>query len=98
MLNLTYADFADGTGNNAAGISHVQAFVPFPVVGAGLPGLVLACGGLLALARRRVSSLPDPRQLLDLDKRAGIPSPARFSFGQRRTSQGAHRGAGIRVS
>jgi hypothetical protein len=51
VLNLTYAD-ASG-GGTAADVSHTTFFVPFPALGAGLPGLVLACGGLIALARRR---------------------------------------------
>jgi hypothetical protein len=32
---------------------------PTPVPGVGLPGLILACGVLLALARRIVSSSPE---------------------------------------
>jgi PA domain-containing protein len=34
-------------------IARVGVPVPGPVVGAGLPGLVMSCGGLVALARRR---------------------------------------------
>jgi hypothetical protein len=37
---------------NSAGTIQVSA-VPGPMVGAGLPGLMAACAGLLALARRR---------------------------------------------
>ena len=45
-----------GTGGNAGSVAATSTVaVPAPVVGAGLPGLIGACGALLAFARRRRS-------------------------------------------
>jgi hypothetical protein len=43
----------DGGFATTSALSNAFSVVPGPVVGAGLPGLVVACGGLLGLARRR---------------------------------------------
>jgi hypothetical protein len=47
---VTAATFSFGTGPD---FFIPGVLVPGPIVGAGLPGLVAACAGLLVLARRR---------------------------------------------
>ena len=52
--NFKFLDVTAAAGGGNILLTQVDAIaVPGPIVGAGLPGLLAACGGLLALARRR---------------------------------------------
>jgi hypothetical protein len=55
LLTLHAPEF-DGTGTFAATFNITIPAVPGPIVGAGLPGLILAGGGLLGWWRRRQKS------------------------------------------
>jgi hypothetical protein len=49
----TFLFTTQGPGGPTVTFSATTISVPGPIVGAGLPGLLLACGALLILARRR---------------------------------------------
>jgi hypothetical protein len=53
-FQLVYGECCEGAAVLQVDLPFSADPVPGPIAGAGLPGLILACGGLLALARRRL--------------------------------------------
>jgi hypothetical protein len=72
-----FAGHGLGDANGTAFLNE-NVPVPGPIVGAGLPGLVMACSGLLVLARRRRRQARRLREAKRAYERAGLPRSARF--------------------
>ena len=56
QLSLYYWDENNGDNRGSIAATISASAVPGPIVGAGLPGLVMALGGLIAWRRRKMAT------------------------------------------